>query len=108
MAEGRSLLVQAAQAGPPCVRCAHYSAPFCGHLAYTSQSYSPVDGALSVSIAVPAKAARADDGLCGPEATLFEPDGRLPTPALIGLVLAYPFLMIGAACLLLGVVWLIT
>ena len=46
----------------------------CGHPAYSEQSFSPASGEYSVSHRTPVTAARADEGLCGPEALLFEPN----------------------------------
>lgn len=50
----------------------------CSHLAYTDTAFNPVDGEMSYRVEVPASKARAPDGLCGPEAALFEPKPVVP------------------------------
>jgi hypothetical protein len=77
MAAGRSVLVQASQAGPPCIQCVHYADPHCAHPVHNRVTYSPVDGSLNVSITVPAETARDPEGLCGFEAVMFEPRAGL-------------------------------
>lgn len=73
--KNRALLLNAKSAGPPCIACVHYipQDKLCGHLAYTQQAFNPIDGEVSTTIQVPAHKARADDGLCGLEALLYEP-----------------------------------
>ena len=84
LAEGRSILLKAKDAGPPCVQCRYFSpanlpdirgrtkGPFCGHPAHVRHAFNPVDGAVDVALVVSPEAARGDDGLCGFEAVLFE------------------------------------
>jgi hypothetical protein len=77
---------KAEMAGPPCTYCIHYLArpedtdprikdkgPFCGHLAYVERRHDPTTGRISEIISMDPAIARADDGLCGHEALLFEP-----------------------------------
>ncbi len=68
---------RAKTAGPPCVECIHVlkdrQAPACGHLVYAKRSFVVATGETSEESTTPASWARADDGLCGPEALLFEP-----------------------------------
>jgi hypothetical protein len=45
----------------------------CGNPAYAEPSFQPAKGAYSEAFNTPVALARADDGLCGPEALLFEP-----------------------------------
>ena len=45
----------------------------CGNPAYAEMRFNPAKGVLSESFDVPVEKARADDGVCGPEAVLFEP-----------------------------------
>lgn len=103
LAEGRSLLLKAKEAGPPCVRCVHFipewpkrpsgvakaRGPFCGHLAYSRQTFSPVDGKVSAETLTSPEKARAADGLCGPEGVLFE---RIPVVAYVKSGAAVAFL----------------
>jgi hypothetical protein len=75
LASKRNGLAAFSGVGPPCVRCTHYiggKQPLCGHPVYTEHSFSPVTGGLVQSVQVPASQARAADGLCGPEAGLYE------------------------------------
>jgi hypothetical protein len=52
----------------------------CGNPAYGEFKFEPSRGALSEQFDVPVAKARSDDGLCGPEAVLFEP---VPHPVAI-------------------------
>ena len=49
----------------------------CGNPAYAEQSFDPASGDYSESYRTKAEAARAEDGLCGYEALLFEPKSLL-------------------------------
>jgi hypothetical protein len=49
----------------------------CGNPAYAVPKFSPVTGQYSERFDVSLHTARADDGLCGPEALLFEPHGTI-------------------------------
>jgi hypothetical protein len=49
----------------------------CGNPAYAEQKFEPSTGSYSESFFTPVSTARAADGLCGPEALLFEPLGSL-------------------------------
>lgn len=53
----------------------------CGNPAYAEPSFKPHSGIYEEAFFTSVAKARADDGLCGPEALLFEPK---PTPATIG------------------------
>lgn len=89
--EQRAVVVAAKEAGPPCTQCRYYirshlsgsdrhlrtEGPYCGHLAHSRQFFDPASGSLSQKIDVTPAAARAPDGLCGPEAALFEPGSFL-------------------------------
>lgn len=59
--------------GPPCVDCAHRVEKVCGHIAYTRRNYDAVQGQFAESATTLLTKARGEDGLCGPEALLFEP-----------------------------------
>ncbi len=70
--------------GPPCEHCAHLidepklgygepAGPRCGHLAYTERRFDVVKGEFEEVNKTLAEKARAPEGLCGPEAILFEP-----------------------------------
>jgi hypothetical protein len=82
----------------------------CGNPAYAEPSFEPSKGAYSEAFNVPVAAARADDGLCGPEALLFHPlDGLTEAAKGIGKgvwsVLAYAsggIIVLGLAAQLLG------
>lgn len=80
---GKQTLLTARESGPPCGKCEHVIArrgtstggtvgPYCGHPAYTDATFTPDDGKLSFSQRVKTSSARAIDGLCGPEAALFD------------------------------------
>lgn len=71
---GKAVALRAAEAGPPCAGCACFvkDMALCGHPAYSEHQFNPIAGEIRQEIAVPAVQARSDDGLCGPEALLFE------------------------------------
>ena len=65
---------QAQEAGPPCRECRYSTITgTCGNPAYYSQSFEPSRAAYTISHDTPVEQARAVDGLCGPEALLWEP-----------------------------------
>lgn len=72
-----SLLEPARHAGPPCVQCRYFAPGFepsrCASPAYSDHSVDFVAGVVAESPVVSAATARAHDGLCGPEALLFDP-----------------------------------
>jgi hypothetical protein len=73
--EAVRLVAQSArEAGPPCADC-HFRTLLgnCGNPAYSEPSFDPVTGEYAERFATPVATARAIDGLCGPEALLFEP-----------------------------------
>lgn len=87
----RAVLLRAREAGPPCLDCIHYVAPkwgearpsdypdngaYCGHLAYVRPEFDAATGALKHSVEVPVATARGEGGLCGFEASLFEPKAK--------------------------------
>lgn len=78
----RTLAVKAREAGPPCLDC-RYRTLFnaCGNPAYVEQRFEPSTGRFQELFDTPISTARSDDGLCGPEALLFEP--QLPAVAII-------------------------
>lgn len=66
-----------AEAGPPCLKCAHVGSerptPCCHHLVYTARAFEPAVGVVREGNYRLITSARSADGLCGPEALLFEP-----------------------------------
>jgi hypothetical protein len=61
------------QAGPPCSTCRHKTLlGACGNAAYARQTFEPHADRYSETFDVEVAAARADDGLCGPEGLLWE------------------------------------
>jgi hypothetical protein len=73
----------AAEAGPPCRDCRYFTITgSCGNPAYYSQAFEPSSGRYSIAHDTPASEARADSGLCGPEALLWEPQSKMK--AIIG------------------------
>jgi hypothetical protein len=61
------------EAGPSCFDCAHRTLGRCGNIAYVEQRFEPATGKHVLDYPVTKERARAEDGLCGPEALLFEP-----------------------------------
>lgn len=61
------------EAGPSCFDCAHRSLGRCGNIAYAEQRFEPATGKHVLEYPITKERARAEDGLCGPEALLFEP-----------------------------------
>lgn len=90
-----SALVQSKHAAPVCARCAFYvresinrskprrapHGPYCGHPVYSQHQFEPATGLVRQEVEVPVTVARAPEGLCGPEAILFE-HNSLGVPAL--------------------------
>lgn len=82
----------------------------CGNPAYAEPSFDPVKGRYSEAFTVPLATARSADGLCGPEALLFQRQAVLMEAAkgtVSGLrtVLAYAtggLIILGLAAQLLG------
>lgn len=69
----RLLAIEAREAGPPCSECRHKTLlGNCGNPAYSEFSYDAAKGAVSERFDVPVTKARSANGLCGPEAILFE------------------------------------
>lgn len=102
LSEGREVLAIAQKAGAPCSRCAYYTGHLCSHLAHTQHSFSHVTGTLSQTVEVPAKKARHESGLCGPEGLLFEPKPVLIEIITEGLPEVRRYAMFGFAWLLSG------
>jgi hypothetical protein len=107
----KAVAVEARDAGPPCSDC-HFRTllGMCGNPAYAEQKFEPSTGSYSESFFTPIATARAPDGLCGPEALLFEPLGSLVETAKgvgrgVRTVLAYvsgAIIVLGLASQLLG------
>jgi hypothetical protein len=76
--EAAAFAFRAKEAGPPCSECRYKTLlGMCGNPACSEQSFEPSTGDYSIKHPVPVAEARADGGLCGPEALLFEPIGWL-------------------------------
>lgn len=74
--EFKAFAVKAKEAGPPCMDCRFQTVlGRCSNPAYAEQSFDPARGVYSETFSTPISSARSDDGLCGPEALLFEPRG---------------------------------
>lgn len=78
---GRAALAAVRDVGPPCVSCRYYSASKmtrkaelgrCSHPALIEHRYDRAAGKLHVNHPTWVRDARSDDGLCGPEALLYE------------------------------------
>lgn len=102
----RAILSGAKEAGPPCVKCEHFvvdltrpEGPFCGHPVYTDHAFNPARGKLAVKLATNVEDARGPQGLCGPEALLFDP---MPLDARIKSALAIGFLASVAVIVIFG------
>lgn len=66
------------RAGPPCLTCRHKTLlGRCSNPAYAKQFFDPTMGRYLEMFETEVDAARAEDGLCGPEAILWE-DMSLP------------------------------
>ncbi len=62
------------EAGPSCFDCEHRKVSGrCGNVAYAEQRFEPATGKFALEYPTTIELARADEGLCGPEALLFEP-----------------------------------
>lgn len=77
----RAKVAGAVGLGPPCTQCRYYVkrpkhsrslSGRCRHLAFVNQVVNPINGRITDNFNTPAHEARAEDGLCGPEAVLFE------------------------------------
>lgn len=69
----KSVARDAMEVGPPCSDC-HYSRfGTCRNPAYSEPSFDAALGTYSEKFETPLSKARAEDGLCGPEGLLFEP-----------------------------------
>lgn len=98
---------QAVAVGPPCKTCVHYMpmSARCTHLAMTERTYRRVEGKWEDRAKVGAHLARSEDGLCGPEALLFDP---LPTMSRFTALRRNPFIFTaGFIAAMLAVVWII-
>ena len=87
------------EAGPPCRDCRYISLTGrCSNPAYYRQIFEPSSGSYSVENGATVEAARANEGLCGPEALLWEPQGRIRSLAnSLGRQMdAHPFLTLAA------------
>jgi hypothetical protein len=84
----KAVLVEAKEAGPPCLRCKHRAlSGICTHLAFREQGFDYELGkAVETPSKMPAKDARA--GLCGPEGMFFEPIPLVLHAKEIGAVIA--------------------
>lgn len=71
---GRAAAVLAQESGPPCEQCLCFikEGALCAAPANSDHKINHVTGALVQVVEVPADQARRADGLCGPEALLFE------------------------------------
>ena len=79
---GKSLALKAREAGPPCSECRYKTLlGMCGNPAYAEMRFSPAKGVLTEAFNITVDDARADQGLCGAEGILFEPQ---IAPAVIG------------------------
>lgn len=79
----KSLAMVAREAGPPCSDCRyHRLLGYCGNPAYAETVFKPELGDYSQRFETSIATARADHGLCGPEALLFE--YRSPVMVAIG------------------------
>jgi hypothetical protein len=74
--------------------------PHCGHVAYANRSYDATKGEFDEKILVTAAAARADDGLCGPEALLFHGPPIWKRMATNAYLAAYGLFILGTFALL--------
>lgn len=69
----KSLALKARNAGPPCSDCRYRTLlRNCGNPAYAEPHFEASSGVYDEMFQTPVTKARADDGLCGPEALLFE------------------------------------
>jgi hypothetical protein len=68
---------QAIEAGPPCRDCRYATIlGTCGNPAYYEQSFAPASGRYAIDQNTSFDDARSVDGLCGPEALLWEPQSK--------------------------------
>src|SRR5881392_3546845 len=73
LCERKAFAEEVKKAGPPCLTCRHKTLlGMCGNPAYAKQSFDPARGRYSETYEVEVTHARTDDGLCGPEAVLWE------------------------------------
>jgi hypothetical protein len=68
---------QAIEAGPPCRDCRWATIMgTCGNPAYYEQSFAPASGRYAIDKNTSFDDARSPEGLCGPEALLWEPQSK--------------------------------
>ena len=83
--EVATIALKAKEAGPPCSECRYRTLlNMCSNPVYAVQDFNPATGQYSERCETTVVEARADNGLCGPEALLFEPHGTV-VPLLRGL-----------------------
>lgn len=69
-----SIARDARKAGPPCSECRFRKlSNYCGNPAYAEPGFNPAAGTYVEKFTTSVAEARSEDGLCGPEALLFEP-----------------------------------
>lgn len=74
----RAFALQVREAGPPCSGCRFKTLlNKCSNPAYAEQRFDAPKGVYEESYLTNVRLARASDGLCGPEALLFEPHGPI-------------------------------
>jgi hypothetical protein len=105
----RSFAARVREAGPPCLDCRYRTLlGTCGNPAYAKQAFDPARGAYSERFETRVSVARSDDGLCGPEALLFEPRNALVAIANgLGQGAWNVLLSIAAVLFGLGVLWML-
>lgn len=69
----KSVAREAMEVGPPCLECRFKRFGTCRNPAYSEPSFDPALGTYTENFTTPLSKARAEDGLCGPEGLLFEP-----------------------------------
>lgn len=62
------------EVGPPCLDCRYKRFGTCRNPAYAEPEYDAALGTYTEKFTTPLSNARSLDGLCGPEALLFEPE----------------------------------
>ena len=81
--EAAAFAIRVKEAGPPCSECRYKTLlGMCGSPAYAVQKFSPSTGEYSSRSETSPEVARSEDGLCGPEALLFEPQSFLHIAAI--------------------------
>ena len=71
--EVKSVALGAMEVGPPCLECRYKRFGTCRNPAYSEPSFDPALGTFTEKFETSLSKARAEDGLCGPEGLLFEP-----------------------------------